>query len=243
MRFMGDVGKALAQLGDPAFQRVLWTGLGLTVALLVAFGFGFVWGVNWLVPDSVSLPWIGEIGWLDNLASGVSILGLMVLSVFLMVPVASVFTSFFLDDVTDAVEAKHYPALTPAPRLGIAESIRDGLGFLGVLILVNVAAFAIYFLFPPFAPFAFYAVNGFLLGREYFQLIAARRLGREGAAKLRRRHALRIWAAGCVMAVPLTVPIVNLLVPLVGAASFTHLFHRLVPSGASSARRNPYPAR
>ena len=245
MRFLGDVARAIAQMTDPAFQRVLWTGIGLTVALLVAFGAATIWGLNWVLPDTVTLPWIGQIGWLDDIASGVSVLGLLVLSVFLMVPVASVFTSFLLDDVTDAVEAKHYPTLTPAPRLSLSQSIRDGAGFLGVLIAVNLMAFAAYLVLPPFAPLIFYAVNGFLLGREYIQLIAARRLGPDGAASLRRRHPVRIWAAGCVMAVPLTIPIVNLFVPLLGAASFTHLFHRIAPppAGATSARTSRYPAR
>ncbi|APZ52415.1 Arginine/ornithine antiporter ArcD [Salipiger abyssi] len=60
-----------------------------------------------------------------------------------------------------------------------------------------------------------------------------RRVGREGAAQLRKRHFVTIWAAGVLMAVPLTVPLVNLLVPILGAATFTHLFHRL------EARRVP----
>ena len=30
-----------------------------------------------------------------------------------------------------------------------------------------------------------------------------------------------------LMALPLTVPVLNLAVPVVGAAAFTHLFHRL----------------
>ena len=33
--------------------------------------------------------------------------------------------------------------------------------------------------------------------------------------------------AGALMAVPLSVPLVNLAVPVVGAATFTHLFHAL----------------
>ena len=237
MRFLGDVARAIAQMTDPAFQRVLWTGIGLTVALLVAFGAATIWGLNWLLPDTVTLPWIGQIGWLDDIASGVSVLGLLVLSVFLMVPVASVFTSFLLDDVTDAVEAKHYPALTPAPRLSLGQSIKDGAGFLGVLVAVNIMALIAYLLLPPFAPFIFYAVTGFLLGREYIQLLAARRLGPDGAAALRRKHPIRIWAAGCLMAVPLTIPIVNLIVPLIGAASFTHLFHRIAPDPSSVRSR------
>jgi len=29
------------------------------------------------------------------------------------------------------------------------------------------------------------------------------------------------------MAVPLTFPLINLIIPILGAATFTHLFHRL----------------
>lgn len=234
MRLFADIAKAIAQLSDPRFQKVLWIGLGLTVALLVAFSAAFLWGLNRVLPDSVSLPFIGPVTWLDDLASGASVIGLLFLSGLMMVPVASVFTSFFLDDVTDAVEARHYPALPPAPRLSLADTARDGLAFLGILILANLAAFAAYLILPPFAPLIFYALNGFLLGREYIQLIATRRLGREGATVLRKRHRARIWLAGCVMAVPLTVPIVNLLVPLLGAATFTHLYHRLPTRAATS---------
>jgi uncharacterized protein involved in cysteine biosynthesis len=80
---------------------------------------------------------------------------------------------------------------------------------------------------PLLAPFSFWLVNGFLLGREYFQLVAMRRLGRAGAAALGRRHTGRVWLAGTAMAVPLSVPVLNLLVPVVGVAVFTHQFHRL----------------
>ena len=56
---------------------------------------------------------------------------------------------------------------------------------------------------------------------------ALRREGPEGARTLRRRHAIRIWLTGCLMALPLAIPVVNLLVPTLGAATFTHLYHRL----------------
>jgi uncharacterized protein involved in cysteine biosynthesis len=75
----------------------------------------------------------------------------------------------------------------------------------------------------------FWAVNGWLLGREYFQLVAARRLGHRAATQLRKRHALQIWALGAVMAVPLSVPVVNLFVPVLGVAAYCHMYHRLSP--------------
>jgi CysZ protein len=230
---IGDFLKAVAQAGDPRFRGTLVRGVGLTLLLLVAIGYGFFWLVGWLVPDTFSIPWIGEVGWLDDAASWGALLLLLVASVFLMVPVASAFTGLFLDDVTDAVEALHYPHLPAAPRLTLAQSLRETLAFLGVIVLGNLVALVVYVAVPPFAPFVFVALNGYLLGREYFDLIARRRLGREGARRLRRRHGLQVWLAGVLMAAPLTVPIVNLLVPVLGAATFTHLFHRLNRAGPS----------
>lgn len=242
MTFLADIAKALAQMGDPRFRRVLLTGLGLTVALLVG-AYAITLGLlDWLVPEELALPWVGPVTWIDDLASGASILLLLVLSVFLMVPVTSAFISLFLDDITEAVEARHYPDLPPAPRLSFWEGLRDGLNFLAVLIVANIAAFAAYLLLPPFAPVIFLALNGFLLGREYFQLIAARRLGPSGARALRKRHGVRIWIAGMVMAAPLVVPVVNLAVPILGAAAFTHLYHRL-PRSDPSARTSRYRGR
>ncbi|MEO1152988.1 MAG: EI24 domain-containing protein [Pseudomonadota bacterium] len=222
-----DFLKALGQMSDPRFRRVLFIGLGLTVALLIGVYALFLGLLNWFFPDTLTLPFLGEVTWIDDLLSGASILLMMVLSIFLMVPVASAFTSLFLDDVADAVEATHFPGLSPAPRVSFAEGLRDSLNFLGVLIAANLVALVGYLFLGPLAPLGFIALNGFLLGREYFQLIALRRLGRDGAKAARRRHAVQIWAAGALMAAPLTIPIVNLLVPVLGAATFTHLFHRL----------------
>ncbi|MEO1734371.1 MAG: EI24 domain-containing protein, partial [Pseudomonadota bacterium] len=101
----------------------------------------------------------------------------------------------------------------------------DGLGFLGVLVVANLFALVLYLIFAPLAPIIFWLLNGFLLGREYFTLAAMRRIGRPAAKALRRRHIVTIWAAGTLMAIPLSVPIVNLIIPILGAATFTHIFH------------------
>lgn len=224
--------QALAQIGDPRFRRVLLLGVGLTFVLLVAAYAGFLWLINALVGEQVSLPILGEVTWLNDLLSVSSFLLMMVLSVFLMVPVASAITSMFLDEVAQAVEDRHYPALPPAPRIPFGEALRDTLSFLGVLIIANLLALILYALFTPFAPFIFWGMNGFLLGREYFTLAAMRRLGREGARQLRAKHATTIWVAGTLMAIPLSVPLVNLLIPILGAATFTHIYHGLSGSRA-----------
>jgi CysZ protein len=142
-------------------------------------------------------------------------------------PVASVFTGLFLEQVVEAVESKYYPNLAPAQPFLVAEILLDSLAFLGLLILVNLLALIVYLLSTLAAPLVFWAVNGLLLGREYFQMVAMRRLGRKGAKALRARNRGQIWLVGALMAVPLTIPVVNLVVPILGIATFTHLFHRL----------------
>ena len=80
---------------------------------------------------------------------------------------------------------------------------------------------------PLFALPIFFALNGYLLGREYFQIAVTRRIGRANAKTLRKTHSGKIWLAGCLMALPLSIPLVNVVIPILGAATFTHLFHRL----------------
>ncbi|KIT17461.1 EI24 domain-containing protein [Jannaschia aquimarina] len=224
---MKEIRLALNQLGDPRFRGVLARGVGLSLALLAAFSALVVWGAQALVGPSVSLPWIGEVTWLDDVTFWATIPLVMILSVFLMVPVASAFTGLFLDRIAQAVEDRHYSPLPPAREQGWSEMARETAGFLSLVVVVNLLALIAYLVFAPFALLIFWGVNGFLLGREYAQMVAARRLPAEEARSFRLRHRGRIWATGILMAIPLSVPVLNLLVPVVGAAAFTHLFHRL----------------
>jgi CysZ protein len=222
-----DFAKALGQFFDPRFLRVLLIGVGLSLALLFGVYAGFVQVLDWLTPETLTLPWVGEITWVKDLLGWGSLLLMIGLSVFLMVPVASAFTGLFLDDVAKAVEDRHYPGLPAVPRLPFFDTLIDSLNFFGLLIAVNLLALVAYGFVGPFAPLMFWAVNGYLLGREYFQMVAMRRLGRQGAKALRKQFSGKIWIAGILMAAPLSVPLVNLVIPVLGAATFTHLFHRL----------------
>jgi len=107
------------------------------------------------------------------------------------------------------------------------DALRDTVNFLGLLVVANIVALILALIFAPVALFVFWGVNGFLLGREYFTMAAMRRIGRTGAKALRRKHRGTIWMAGVLMTIPLSVPLLNLLIPILAAATFTHLFHRL----------------
>ena len=152
-----DFTKALTQSTDPKFIKVMAMGVGLTILLLL----GVTFGLQLLLPDSISLPWFGEIAWLSTILSGFLLISALIGSVFLMIPVASLFTGLFLDQVVDAVEAKHYPHMTPTPRA----SFMDGLGetgrFLGLMLLVNLCALIVYVFATDLRPIR-------VLGRKWF---------------------------------------------------------------------------
>ena len=95
--------------------------------------------------------------------------------------------------------------------------------YLGVMIALNMVLL-IFLLLPPLFPFVFYAVNGYLLGREYFELVALRRIGPEEARRLRKAHRGKLFIAGVATALLLTIPVVNLLAPVVVTAAMVHLF-------------------
>jgi len=225
---LGDFLKALGQLGDRRFLRVMLLGVGLSVALLFGIYAALIGVVDLFVPGHVTIPFVGELGGITQILGWGSLILVLVLSVFLMMPVASAFSAFFLDWVADAVEDRHYPGLPPVQGMGLGVMLLDTVTFLALLIAVNLLSLVLWAFVGPLMPLVSWALNGYLLGREFFTLVAARHLGRDGALAMRRHFAGQVWIAGMLMAAPLAFPVVNLLVPVLGVATFTHMFHRLM---------------
>ena len=119
----------------------------------------------------------------------------------------------------------------------VLRSIVLALKFFGVVILGNLLALFL-LLVPGVNIAAFFLVNGYLLGREFFEFAAMRFRSEQEAKDLRRRNAGTVFLAGLVIAAFLAVPILNLLTPLFAAAMMVHL-HKAV----SAAERRPAAAR
>jgi CysZ protein len=159
--------------------------------------------------------------------------------VVLMIPTAVAFSGLFLEDVADAVEDTFYPSLGPVAPRSFGAGLVEVVNFTGLFVALNIVMLLALFLGPLYVPI-YWAGNGWLLGREYFTLVACRRLAPDDAREMRRAHRWHIWLAGTLMAAPLSIPILNLVIPVLGVATFTHLFHRLsgpLPRGAGSVPR------
>ena len=228
--------KAVQQCSDPTFRRALLRAVGLSlvvfVLLWIVAGVLLAWGGGWL------LDWIAAEGvWQDILevvfgAAGVG--GILFASFILFPAVMVMVLSFLLEDIATAVEARHYPTLPPARPQPIGEMLRSGLAFAAVTVAINLLALPFYLLLiflPPFNLILYYGVNGYLFGREYFEIVAFRRLAPVEAKRLRSRYGGRLFLAGMM-----TIPLVNLFAPIVAAAFMVHIFEGLRRRAEASSR-------
>jgi uncharacterized protein involved in cysteine biosynthesis len=215
---------SISQFSDRRFQRVVIRSIFLAIFALWALAAGGGSVLGWLFSGDLTLPWIGTITFNGTLIGWGAFWIILGLSVFLMVPVTSAISAFFVDDVARAVEDRHYPNSQSQYRSKLSEEVRESLGFLGIMLVANLIALIFYALFIVFAPIIFWSLNGYLIGREYFYMAAKRYVGRENALSAFRENRFRVWMCGVTLVLPMSVPLLNLLVPVLAAASFTHLF-------------------
>jgi len=206
---------ALRQLTDPAIRRVL-----VRCVLLALATFAVLLAV---VPILISWLDLTGLGWLDATLAVLGSAAVLLLAWLLFPAAIALGLGLFADEVVEAIERRHYPGLPPAPGLGVTDSVLGGLRLGATALLLNLLALPLY-LVPGANLVVFLALNGYLLGREYFEAVATRRLSRAQASAERRRARGRVWMAGAVIAALSAVPVVNLMAPVIGVAFMTHLF-------------------
>jgi len=210
--------KAFGQLSDPRIRSVIWKSVLATLAIYAVLITAVSWG---LTATSVF-----DIGWLETAGDVFGGLAAVIIALILFPGVVSGFVSVLLEDVADAVEAKHYPGLEPPLAIGWGTLATTSGRLILLTIVLNILALPLYFI-PVVNIVVYYLLNGALLGREYFEVAALRRMRAKEAAALRRRHRTRVIAMGGATAFLLTIPIVNMIAPVLGAAAMVHFFHRL----------------
>jgi CysZ protein len=221
-----DAARAAAgQIFSLEFRSVFLKTLGLTLLALVAVWFGLKELFEWL-----ALPWLdalfpglpGWAGWLGFIAAILAGIGLALGLALLIAPVTAMVAGIFLDDIAETVERADYPDDPPGRPVPALRSIVLALKFFAVVIAGNLVALML-LLVPGINIAAFFLVNGYLLGREFFEFAAMRFRPESDAKALRSRHAVTIFMAGLVIAGFLAVPLLNLLTPLFAAAMMVHL--------------------
>ncbi len=207
--------KGIQQLNDPKARQVVWMAVGAGVLAIAV-----LWAI---VGELLAKTAIFETWWLEGIADFLGGALTLVLSWLLFPAAISAVIGLMLERVAGAVEARHYPHLPAANDLALSEALIEAAKFLGIMVALNLALLPFLFI-PPLFPFVFYGVNGYLLGREFFELVATRRMSAEDARALRKSRQATVMTTGVLFAMLMTVPIVNLLTPVIATATMLHLF-------------------
>lgn len=225
------------QLADPAAGRLMLRCVLLTLATFVA-----LFAVIATLLFGLDLTgW----AWLDSGLAVVGSAAALVLAWLLFPVVAASILGLLADDVVGLVERRNYPELPSPASPGLIAQAGATTRFVLVALALNLLALPFYLLPGPNLPI-YLALNGYLLGREYFELVAGRRLTPRVVAELRRKWRGRLWVAGVAIAGMLTVPVLNLVAPVVAIAFMVHLFVALarqdpaaVAPNGTTTRRGP----
>jgi uncharacterized protein involved in cysteine biosynthesis len=224
-----DIMRVLAQLDDKRLLRPVLLGLlasAAAMALLVA-------GAYWLLAGSIDTSGDGWIGRQLEALGLLEILGSFAigwLALLLFPAVAITIQSLFLESVCEAVEARYYANAPPARNVPFMDELISAVKLTLAVILINLVLLPIYLILmflPPAGLVLYFAVNGYLVGREYFETVGIRRLTLPEAKLTRRKHRGMIWLDGALLVLLFTVPVLNLAGPTLGTAYMVHRFHRI----------------
>lgn len=206
---------ALRDLPDPAIRGTILRGLAGAALVFVALLAGAVWFVSWLAQGT------GWIAWALEAASG---LAALLLAVWLFIPVAVAISALFVDRVAEAVERRRYPGLPPAHGASVLAQAGGAAAIFLQALLLNLFALPL-LLIPGVGIVALWAVAAWVLGRELFEQVAARRMTQGEAVRLRRSLRVQVFVTGGLLALLASVPFLNLLVPPLGTAAMVHVLH------------------
>ncbi|MFN7008560.1 MAG: sulfate transporter family protein [Allorhizobium sp.] len=222
-------GLALRNLFAPETRSVFWKVIGLTLIVLVG-----IWFALRETFIGYAMPWVDALipgtpewaGWLTFIFSIFASIGLALALALLLSTVTAIIAGLFLDDVAEVIEKRDYPADRPGTAMPLGEAMLSSVKFFGIVVVGNIVALFL-LLVPGVNIIAFFLVNGYLLGREFFEF-AAMRFRSPGEARLfRSRHSGTVFTAGLVIAAFLAIPFVNLLTPLFAAGLMVHL-HKML---------------
>ncbi len=217
--------RSIGQLTDPKIMKILVKAI--LVAVLIFIGSTLlVWGLTALIPQTGDSA---VDSWLDPLINLSVPVAMIFAGYFVFPALVTIGISFFLDDVMDAVESKYYPKRPASRQVSTLEDVWIGMRLLVVMVIVNIAILPIYILLLVTgigAPLLYLAVNAYLLGREYFEIVSIRHMTKAEMDVKRKERSLLGFLAGFMIAGMFFIPIVNLLAPIVGVALMTHVVQR-----------------
>jgi len=225
--------KALSQMFTQPLRHVLLKAVGLALLLIVIIGIGLQRvfaalaenGATWAEQTSGMAPhtaW-ATLAWVLSILAG---LGIVTGALFLMPAVTAFVGSFFVDEVAELVERAHYPAEPVGRALPLFRALIEGVKFALLALAVYLCALP-FLLLAGLGVIILFLANAYLLGREYFELAAMRFRPPAEAKALRKANRTYVFLTGMLIAVFVSIPLLNLATPIFAMAFMVHIHKRV----------------
>lgn len=227
------------QLLHPRFRSVFIKSV--LVAAITLVGLSFALNHYW--PETFVTGW----DWIDSFGDGLASAGfwtVVTLGSYLLFPgIVTMVMGLIVDQIATAVEEEYYPNRLGTRQVPYMEVFLSAAKLTLIMVILNLLALLPYIiLFFMSAGIGsiilFVLLNGYLIGREYFEMVAIRHTSRKRVQELRVQNGNRVFIGGAITAGLFLVPFVNLVAPIIGAALMTHVFHHIpapkAPQGTDS---------
>jgi uncharacterized protein involved in cysteine biosynthesis len=162
-----------------------------------------------LIPEGGG--WLGYLFTAGEVIAGAAV---VVLAIALSPAISMVVGGVLFDFAAEQVEKKI--GAPKARAVPLHEGVLNGVRIALPALALNLIAIPFYFV-PVINAIVFYGLNGFLMGREYATITAARHMTYAEAVALRKRNGLSVFLVG------LACSVIPFVAPLVGASAMSRL--------------------
>lgn len=233
--FLRAFSRTLRTMRSPHFLGMLMKTALLTLLVFILLITGIGAGMR-------SFEITGQGGWMEWAADVFLTLGAGFLGWMLLPVAVPAIAAFFQESIADSIERRDYPEyMPPAAQRPFLQELWEDTKFVLLLVAVNILFLPTYFI-PVVNLFTYYGVNGYFIGREFFETAAARHMGKTNAKALRREYPTPAFLCGCCIVFCTNVPLLNLVAPFIGVAIMVHLFHLLPKKEELLPPTNEHPA-
>lgn len=226
--------RGVSDLTRSSFLRLLFKAVVITIGIFSILVLGLIIGLVF-----IDIPYVGTFSYVSGAINKVTLwfnydiidwisvfllftaFGILGSLVFLLYPLfLTALISYMADDIACDVESAHNYSIgkNGTVRMVIVLYFR----LLVTLIGINILALPLY-IFASFAsPLVYIVINGYIFGKEYFDMVLCRHMNMDTATAYMRHNRGAVLGIGAIFVVLMWIPLINLIAPAILVATVVH---------------------
>lgn len=211
-----NITKTINSLLTKELRGIITQCILITLALVVCIISVSIYGIdNSTVSDS---------SWIESIIDWLSGIGIFIFA-WCMIPVFTPLISIlFVDKIATHIESYEYNNKLPLQAQKLHHSIIHDLKFTLKALLLNILILPLYFI-PIVNITAYYLLNSYLLGNEFFRMINNRYKTIEETKYSYKNNRSTIIKHGLLITIIANIPLLNLITPIIASTLMVHLCH------------------